>query len=191
MPDLTQNFIAALGRLEEERDVDTIAGLFADDAEVANPMVHHESGGAEAARSFWSQYRDAFDEIHSDFRTVTEKDGTAFLEWTSKGSLDGKPFTYGGVTLLVGDGDRITSFRTYFDTRHIPSARAQGETGTSPAASGSEAGTEGGQPHKSGSEQAAAKETGGIDTDGKEVSVDDIVDAQRDASEQRAGGGYS
>jgi hypothetical protein len=46
---------------------------------------------------------------------VTEKDGTAFLEWTSHGSIDGQAFDYDGVSVLESDDDRITAFRTYFD----------------------------------------------------------------------------
>ncbi|MCK8778763.1 nuclear transport factor 2 family protein [Rhizobium sp. NTR19] len=167
MPDLSKTFIDALGRLETARDVETIASLFADNAEVSNPLVTYQDGGADAAKTFWSQYRDAFDEIRSEFRTVTEKDGLSFLEWTSKGSIDGKGFDYEGVSILEGDGDRITSFRTYFDTRHLPTARTRGGEGT-------------GRVEASG--EGNGKSDGG---------KDDMVEAQRDAAEQRAAGGYS
>jgi ketosteroid isomerase-like protein len=61
---------------------------------------------------------------------VTEKDGTAFLEWTSHGSIDGQAFDYDGVSVLESDDDRITAFRTYFDPRHIPTPRARGGDAT-------------------------------------------------------------
>ena len=178
MPDLTQNFIDALHRLETARDVDAIAGLFAADAEVANPLVQYESGGPDAARTFWGQYRDAFEEIRSEFRTVSEKDGTAFLEWTSQGSIDGKPFTYEGVSILETAGDRITAFRSYFDTRHIPTARSKGGENT-------------GRVQISGQSQGQNRGGSQAGGNGGEADKDTMIEAQRDAAEQRAGGGYA
>ncbi|SFB39887.1 SnoaL-like domain-containing protein [Rhizobium sp. NFR07] len=126
MPDMTKSFIDALGRLETQHDADTIALLFADRAQVANPLVNYDDGGSGAAKTFWSQYRAAFDEIRSEFSSVTEKDGMSFLEWHSRGLIDGKPFDYDGVSVLESDGEKITAFRTYFDTRHIPAAHSKG-----------------------------------------------------------------
>jgi ketosteroid isomerase-like protein len=176
MPDLSKTFIDALGRLESARDVEAIARLFADNAEVSNPLVTYQDGGAEAAKTFWSQYRDAFDEIRSEFRTVTEKDGLSFLEWTSKGSIDGKNFEYEGVSILEGDGERITSFRTYFDTRHLPTARTKGGEGT-------------GRVQISGRNGGSAEANGSSGPEGDDNG--EMVQAQRDAAEQRAAGGYS
>ena len=45
-------FIDALHRLEQSRDVDTIAGLFADSAGISNPLV--AQGGKDGATSFWT-----------------------------------------------------------------------------------------------------------------------------------------
>ncbi|MGE7369320.1 nuclear transport factor 2 family protein [Neorhizobium sp. NPDC001467] len=168
MPTIAQTFIDALARLEAERDVDAIANLFADDAEISNPLVQHRDGGRQAAKTFWSQYRAAFGEIRSEFRAVKEVEGMAFLEWTSKGAMDGKPFEYGGVSVLESDGDRITAFRTYFDTRKLPAVHSKG-------------GEQTGRVQISGQESAQANEG----------ERDDLVQAQRDAAEQRAGGGYS
>lgn len=123
MPGLPQTFIDALHRLEYDGDVEAITALFSDNAEITNPLVQHRDGGVPAAKTFWSQYREAFDEIASDFRTVKDADGVSFLEWKSHGSIDGKPFDYEGVSVLESDGDKITAFRTYFDTRHIPVTR--------------------------------------------------------------------
>ena len=173
MPDLTQTFIDALLRLENHRDVEAIAGLFSADAEIANPLVQYEDGGADAARRFWGQYRDAFDEIASDFRTVSAKDGVSFLEWTSRGSIDGQKFSYEGVSVIETGGDRITAFRTYFDTRHLPAARSKG-------------GENSGRVQLSGQQQQDS-----ASRDNSEgASKDQMVEAQRDAAEQRAAGGY-
>ncbi len=184
MTEITQSFIDALGRLETGRDVDAIANLFAAGAEIANPLVQYEDGGAEAARTFWSQYRDAFDEIRSEFRTVSDQDGVSFLEWTSSGSVDGKAFAYEGVSILETEGDKIRSFRTYFDTRHIPTARKGGGEGSGRVQL---SGANGGQ--EKASKQNDGREIGG--KQGGSDGADAMVEAQRDAADQRAGGGYS
>jgi ketosteroid isomerase-like protein len=186
MPDLTQTFIDALHRLETARDVDAIAGLFAADAEVANPLVQYESGGPDAARTFWGQYRDAFEEIRSEFRAVSEKDGRAFLEWTSKGTIDGKPFTYEGVSVLETAGDRITAFRSYFDTRHIPTARSKGGENTGRVQISGQ--NQGQSQSESQGQNQGGNQAGG---NGGEADKDTMIEAQRDAAEQRAGGGYA
>jgi hypothetical protein len=178
MPDMTKTFIDALGRLETSRDADTIALLFADHAQVSNPLVNHDDGGIGAAKSFWSQYRDAFDEIRSEFSSVTEKDGMSFLEWHSHGEIGGKPFDYDGVSVLESDGEKITAFRTYFDTRHIPTAHSKGGHSKDGQNTGRVqlSGGQGARP--SGEPQAAPREN----------SDNDTIDAQREAAEQRSQG---
>lgn len=76
--------------------------------------------------------------------------------------MAGERFSYGGVSVLEHDGDKITAFRTYFDTRHLPS------------------------PHAG---RANAAEGQGSATSSHENS--DLDRAQRDAAEQRAAGGYA
>ena len=180
MPALTQTFIDALHRLESERDVDTIANLFADNAEVSNPLVQYADGGQQAAKTFWGQYRDAFTEIRSDFRAVKETEGVSFLEWVSKGAVDNQSFEYGGVSVLEFSGDKISAFRTYFDSRQIPTAHKAG-------------GQKAGQDASAGSNAGRVQLSGNTGTDnGKADNGEDsdMVQAQRDAAEQRAGGGY-
>ncbi|MFD1744176.1 nuclear transport factor 2 family protein [Rhizobium helianthi] len=179
MAELAHTFVEALKRLEAERDVDGISGLFAAAAEISNPLVQHRHGEANGAKRFWSQYRDSFDAIASDFRTVKEADGTSFLEWTSTGSMNGQDFTYGGVSVLEHDGEKITAFRTYFDTRHLPVAHASGGAGT-------------------GRVQISGKSNGGTSSDTEQQLADtpadsnsDLDRAQREAAEQRASGGYN
>jgi len=115
-----QTFIDALHKLEDAKDVEPIASLYAEDADISNPVTRHEHQGPDGARDFWSSYRSAFDEIHSDFRHVLEDGNTAILEWTSRGRAgDGNEIGYGGVTVLEFEDDRIQSFRTYFDPRNL------------------------------------------------------------------------
>ena len=111
-----QTFIDALHRLEGERDVETIASLFGDQAVISNPLVKMQ--GEKGAAGFWSAYRESFDDIRSDFSTILEQDGRIALEWRSTGSAKGQPFTYEGVSILEA-ADQITAFRTYFDSARL------------------------------------------------------------------------
>lgn len=179
MAELAQTFIEALKRLESERDVDGIASLFSAAAEISNPLMQHRHGESNSAKRFWSQYRDSFEAISSDFRAVKDSDGASFLEWTSKGSMNGQEFTYGGVSVLEHDGEKITAFRTYFDTRKLPTAHASGGAGT-------------------GRVQISGQSNGGTSSDTQQQLADtpadsnsDLDRAQREAAEQRASGGYN
>jgi len=115
-----QTFIDALHRLEETSDVEPIASLYSDGADIANPVTRHEHSGPDGAREFWSSYRGTFAEIRSDFHNVLENGDTAVLEWTSRGrAADGGEIRYSGVSVLEFEGDRIQSFRAYFDSRNL------------------------------------------------------------------------
>ena len=87
-------FIDALHRLEQSRDADTIAGLFADNAEISNPLVAQE--GKDGAAAFWTAYRSAFDQIESTFASTLEQEGRIALEWKSTGTVKGKNVAYEG-----------------------------------------------------------------------------------------------
>ncbi|GGE89939.1 nuclear transport factor 2 family protein [Sphingomonas prati] len=112
-----KTFIDALRTLEDNSDVEPIAALFADGAEISNPLVEH--GGRDGAAAFWTAYRGTFDSIHSEFRNIVEQDGVALLEWVSEGSVDGKDVRYGGVSVIESGERGITVFRTYFDPAKI------------------------------------------------------------------------
>lgn len=116
MHELTKHFIDALNRLHESRDVEPLVELFADDAILTKAGVPHDQHGTDGARTFWTQYRDVFDDLRSDFSHTVTEDGIAYLEWSSSGTLrDGSDFRYDGVSVLEGD-DTISAFRTYYDT---------------------------------------------------------------------------
>lgn len=116
--ELTQKFIDALGRLEAERDVETITRLFAEDCEVGNVVAPEKFHGRDGAREFWgAKYRDTFGEVKSSFRNVFDAAGHAALEWTTEGtSTQGAPVKYDGVSLLETRGGLITRFAAYFDS---------------------------------------------------------------------------
>ncbi len=113
---LADRFTDALGRLEDHRDLDSIAGLFADNAEIGNVVVPEKFHGPEGARQFWTKYRDTFDTLTSNFRSRIIEDGRIALEWSTEGtSTGGKQVQYEGVSVLETAGDKITRFHAYFD----------------------------------------------------------------------------
>lgn len=115
----TKEFIKALHQLEESRDAEPIAALFAEGADISNPLVAHRHEGEAGALSFWRGYREAFETIRSEFRTIVEDEGVAMLEWVSEGTAEGGAVRYGGVSVLEHGKDGIKAFRTYFDSRQV------------------------------------------------------------------------
>jgi len=119
MEQRSQPFIDALKQLETTGDVQPIATLFADDADLSNPVVKHDAEGKAGAASFWSHYRSSFDSISSEFRHIVEQGDVALLEWVSEGTMKGRTIRYGGVTVLEFGEAGITAFRSYFDTAQL------------------------------------------------------------------------
>jgi limonene-1,2-epoxide hydrolase len=120
VPNVTpEAFIDALHHLERTRDVEPMAALYLDDADISNPLVRYAHRGPDGARRFWSAYRAAFGEIRSEFHHVVADGSAALLEWTSTGTSPGGEIRYRGVSVLeFGDGG-VAAFRTYFDPRHL------------------------------------------------------------------------
>ncbi|MEX2673481.1 MAG: nuclear transport factor 2 family protein [Phycisphaeraceae bacterium] len=115
---ITQQFIDALHRLEDDRDHDTIASLFDDNAELMNVARETQPHGRDGAEAFWDDYRSVFDRIHSEFTSIKEGDNFAVLEWHAGGTLaNGAPIEYDGVSVLEFASDHISRFATYFDSR--------------------------------------------------------------------------
>ncbi|HEX8363169.1 MAG TPA: nuclear transport factor 2 family protein [Longimicrobium sp.] len=115
-----QRFADALQALEEGQDVEPLATLHGDDADISNPLVPHVHQGQQGARAFWSSYRGTFATIRSEFHHVEDAGDTSFLEWTSTGrSTQGRDFSYRGVSVVEWNGDQVRAFRAYFDPRHL------------------------------------------------------------------------
>lgn len=111
-----ENFIAALGELESNGDVETIAALFDDSSEVGNVVTDGKENSAQTAREFWQNYRDTFGEVKSEFRNKIYSESRAALEWTTTGTnKNGQSIKYDGVSILETDGDKIKRFFAYFD----------------------------------------------------------------------------
>lgn len=111
-----QTFIEALHALEDGKDAEPLAALYAPDSALGN--IHAPDGfhGPDGARQFWTEYRGTFQNLHSEFRNVIATDTRAALEWTTAGEgFDGKPFQYSGVTILETEGEHVLRSCAYFD----------------------------------------------------------------------------
>lgn len=112
-------FIDALNKLESDRDLETICGLFSDDCDIANVVTEGNPQPTDV-RHFWQSYRDNFGEVKSTFHNQIITENAAALEWTTNGtSTEGKDFEYDGVSILEIDGDKITRFHAYFDPNKL------------------------------------------------------------------------
>lgn len=118
---IAKRFIEALGRLEAERDLETITALFAAKSEIGNIVSPEKFHGSEGAHEFWgAKYRDTFGEVKSTFKNVFATADRAALEWTTEGtSVDGSPIKYEGVSILETNGETITRFCAYFDASNL------------------------------------------------------------------------
>ena len=112
-----KKFIDALGKLEADRDLQTICGLFSADAAVGNVVTDEKNIGVE---EFWTNYRDTFDQVSSKFHNEIITDETAALEWTTSGTTNGGgEFEYDGVSVLEISDGKITRFHAYFDPNKL------------------------------------------------------------------------
>ncbi len=117
--EISEKFIEALHELEENRDVEKIAVLFADDAEVNN-VVTIENSHDLSPKDFWQKYRDNFGEVKSEFKNKIYGENSAALEWTTTGTgADGGAINYQGVSILETDGDKIKRFFAYFNPAEL------------------------------------------------------------------------
>lgn len=128
---MTDTFAGRLLEFERTRDVEPLVELFAEDAELSkldSAAVHR---GRDGARQFWTEYRDLFEDLRSEFTGDVRGDGKAVLEWVAEGSLKRttgdtgpRPVRYPGVSILeIGDGG-IRRFRTVYDSGPFLAPRA-------------------------------------------------------------------
>ncbi len=108
-------FIAALGRLEQDGDSDSLVSLFADDCDVGNVTSQRRFEGRDRAREFWTEYRSQLGDVRSRFRSVIVEGDRAALEWETTGGA----VAYGGVSILEFADGRIARFDAYFDPAHL------------------------------------------------------------------------
>ncbi len=107
-----EKFVEVLKKLEAERDLKTITGLFKEDCRIGNVVTDSSSD----AGKFWETYRKTFNEVDSSFKNKIFSEGHASLEWTTKGTTsDGESFEYDGVSILEIEDGKISRFYAYFD----------------------------------------------------------------------------
>jgi SnoaL-like domain len=110
-----KKFVEALHELEADRNVEKIASLFSDDAEINN-VVTVENSHDLNPQEFWTKYRDNFGEVSSEFSNKIYGENNAALEWTTIGTnTDGGEIKYEGVSILEIEDDKITRFFAYFN----------------------------------------------------------------------------
>jgi ketosteroid isomerase-like protein len=117
--EIADGFVEALRQLEEDRDVEALVGIHAEDCEVGNVSVPETFRGHEGLREFWTEYRKTFDEMKSTFRNVFATEDGAALEWTTEGTSNGDTVSYEGVSILEIEGGRVRRFMAYLDTRDL------------------------------------------------------------------------
>lgn len=125
--DTARRFIAALRMVEQRRDLESMVELFTDESELSKLDGQGTRRGQDGAREFWGEYRESFDEIKSTIVRATEGENAVALEWHAEGTLPGgRDFSYTGVSVVDIDGERVTGFRTYYDSAAFVAEPAAG-----------------------------------------------------------------
>ena len=117
--EVADDFVKALRKLEEDRNVEPLVELHTEDCEVGNVSVSGTFRGHEGLREFWTSYRSTFGEMKSEFRNVFATEDGAALEWTTEGTSNGDRVSYDGVSILEIEGGKVRRFMAYFDTRDL------------------------------------------------------------------------
>ena len=114
---VTERFLSALETLEQNGSVEPMTEVFAESAQLAR-LGRPAEQGPDAVRQFWSEYREQFaDRVDSTFHRIVETPDLVTLEWVTEGDLSAShPILYAGISVLTIDGDRVTDFRTYYDS---------------------------------------------------------------------------
>ncbi|GAA5534570.1 nuclear transport factor 2 family protein [Deinococcus aluminii] len=116
MANLTEAFMQALQTTEEDGDPAPLVALFADDATLQN-LTTQLWRGQEGARQFWQTYLDNFQTIRSQFTHHSDDGHTGLMEWQATGQLaDGTDIAYRGASVIEHDGQKVSAFRTYYDS---------------------------------------------------------------------------
>lgn len=116
MADLANDFKKALQTVEQEKKPDAVLAFFGDNSTLER-LNQEDYSGNDGAKKFWEEYLSTFRTQETTFHHTVETDDAVVLEWISKGELpNGKPFEYRGVSVLERDGDKVSAFRTYYDS---------------------------------------------------------------------------
>ena len=131
MSNHAETFMTTLQQIEDSRDPEALVALFGEHAELLNLALTEPMKGMEGARKFWTNYLAAFEKIRSTFHHHLQTDDKAVMEWVSEGVMagTGQPFNYRGISVVEYDGDKVSKFRTYYDSAvFLPGGAKQKET---------------------------------------------------------------
>lgn len=110
-------FCNALLETERSQSVQPLTERFADECQLTNLGMVRPARGRDGAHDFWQNYLRQFRHIKTEFDHVHQAGDVSILEWNSSGQLpDGSPIHYRGVSIVCWNGDKVTNFRTYYDT---------------------------------------------------------------------------
>ncbi|ATB44221.1 hypothetical protein CYFUS_009708 [Cystobacter fuscus] len=113
-----RRFVDALTRLEETGELDALLALFGEDSQVSNVVSHRTFHGKDGARDFWAEYKGMLRQVKSTFRNMIESGDRVALEWESNGTAhNGAAVSYEGVSIIEWEGECISRFYAYFDSR--------------------------------------------------------------------------
>lgn len=113
----TERFIKALQQAEQQKNSAPLVEIFCSDAKLQNMVRKESSNGDSSAGTFWREYLEVFDHIHSQFTTVLEQNDNAVLEWEAEGALaTGQPISYRGVSIVEFVDGHVKNFRTYYNS---------------------------------------------------------------------------
>ena len=116
MANLTETFMQALQTAEESGDPASLVALFAENATLQN-LTTHRWNGVDGARDFWQMYLSNFQSIRSQFTHHLDDGRMGLMEWEATGKLsDGTDIAYRGASVIEHDGQKVTAFRTYYDS---------------------------------------------------------------------------
>jgi hypothetical protein len=154
-----------------------LADLYAEKSRSGNVQNPDGFLGPDGARQFWLTYRSTFGEVRSEFRTVVASDDAAALEWTTEGTVSGRPVRYDGVTVLDLVGGQIARSCAYYDATRLGREALRAST------------TDGGPVETSGddSASAAADDTSGDDS-ASAADASGVGSAEPTADEVGGGG---
>lgn len=117
MPNLVETFMRTLQQIEQSGDPAPLVELFTSDAELLNLALTEPMRGREGAQRFWSNYLSVFSKVESKFFHHFQAEDAGVMEWVSEGTLaDGQPVNYRGTSVIEIKDDKVSRFRTYYDS---------------------------------------------------------------------------
>ncbi len=117
---IVDDFIDAIATLEQDRNIEPLLELYAEDSQCGNVIDPERFEGPDGAEKFWSAYRSQFADVTSKYQTVVASENNATLEWQSEATINDESLVYRGVTVLEFANGRITRSCAYFDPTAIP-----------------------------------------------------------------------